>query len=150
MLHWRQKSHFLKEDRMSEQTTRFAPPAAVSAAAHIKSLAQYKAMYEESIKDPDGFWLRMATDLIDWYKAPTKGRYYKWDTSERIIEHRFFEDGKLNLSYNCIDRHLKTWRKNKAAIVWQGEPEDDVRVLTYQDLHREVSKFANVLKSKGV
>ncbi len=135
---------------MSEQTTRFAPPAEVSAAAHIKSLAQYKAMYEESIKDHDGFWLRMATDLIDWYKAPTKGRYYKWDTSERIIEHRFFEDGELNLSYNCIDRHLKTWRKNKAAIIWQGEPEDDVRVLTYQDLHREVSKFANVLKSKGV
>ncbi len=135
---------------MTEQNTRFAPPAAFSAAAHVKSPAQYKAMYEESIKNPDSFWLQMATELIDWYKAPTKGRYYKWDTSERIIEHRWFEDGQLNLSYNCLDRHLKTWRKNKAAIIWQGEPEDEVRILTYQELHREVSKFANVLKSKGV
>jgi len=132
------------------ETKKFAPPAALSAKAHIKSLEAYQAMYDESIDDPDGFWLKMAVETLDWSKAPTKGREYTWDTSERVIEHKFFADGELNLSYNCLDRHLKTWRKNKAAIVWQGEPEDDVKVYTYQDLHREVSKFANVLKSKGV
>jgi acetyl-CoA synthetase len=137
---------------MSEQVEKqsFAPPKALSANAHIKSLKEYQAMYDESINNPDAFWLKMATELVDWFKVPTKGREYTWDTSERIIEHKFFADGELNLSYNCLDRHLKTWRKNKAAIIWQGEPEEDVKVYTYQDLHREVSKFANVLKSKGV
>ena len=135
---------------MSEQKDRFPPPAEFSAKAHVGSLEQYQEMYKESIADPDGFWLKMTTDLLDWFKAPTKGREYTWDTSNRVIEHKWFEDGELNLSYNCIDRHLKTWRKNKAAIIWQGEPEDEVRVLTYQDMHREVSKFANVLKAKGV
>ncbi|MFN2284573.1 MAG: acetate--CoA ligase [Anaerolineae bacterium] len=135
---------------MSEQKDRFPPPAEFSAKAHVKSLEQYQKMYQESITDPDGFWLKMTTDLLDWFKVPTKGREYTWDTRNRVIEHKWFEDGELNLSYNCLDRHLKTWRKNKAAIIWQGEPEDDVRVLTYQDMHREVSKFANVLKAKGV
>ncbi len=137
---------------MSEQleSKLFPPPAAVSVNAYIKSYEQYKAMYDESINDPDGFWLRMATEFVDWFKAPTIGRNYVWDSSERIIYHKFFEDGELNLSYNCLDRHVKTWRKNKAALIWQGEPEDDVKVYTYQDLLREVSKFANVLKSKGV
>ncbi len=137
---------------MSEQleSKLFPPPAEVSANAYIKSYEEYKAMYDESINDPDGFWLRMATEFVDWFKVPTKGRNYVWDSSERIIYHKFFEDGELNLSYNCLDRHVKTWRKNKAAIIWQGEPEEDVKVYTYQDLHREVSKFANVLKSKGV
>jgi len=137
---------------MSEQVEKqsFAPPKALSANAHIKSLAEYQALYDESINNPDAFWLKMATEMVDWFKVPTKGREYTWDTSERVIEHKFFADGELNLSYNCLDRHLKTWRKNKAAIIWQGEPEEDVKVYTYQDLHREVSKFANVLKSKGI
>jgi acetyl-CoA synthetase len=113
-------------------------------------MEQYQEMYQESITDPDGFWLKQTTDLLEWFKVPTKGREYTWDTAGRVIEHKWFEDGELNLSYNCLDRHLNTWRKNKAAIIWQGEPEDDVRVLTYQELHREVSKFANVLKAKGV
>jgi acetyl-CoA synthetase len=128
----------------------FPPPASVSAHAYIKSYEQYKEMYEESINDPDGFWLKAATEFVDWFKAPTIGRNYTWNSRERIIQHKFFEDGELNLSYNCLDRHVKTWRKNKAAIIWQGEPEEDVKVYTYQDLLREVSKFANVLKSKGV
>jgi len=137
---------------MSEQVEKekFAPPAELSANAHVKSPEEYQAMYDESINDPDVFWLKMADEFVDWFKFPTKGREYTWNTSERVIEHKFFADGELNLSYNCLDRHLKTWRKNKAAIIWQGEPEEDVKVYTYQDLHREVSKFANVLKSKGV
>jgi len=110
---------------------------------------QYQQMYDESINDPDKFWLKEA-ETLDWYKKPTKSREYTWDTANQIIDIKWFKDGELNVSYNCLDRHLSTWRKNKAAIIWQGEPEDDVKIYTYQELHREVCKFANVLKSKGV
>jgi len=120
---------------MSEKKDRFVPSAEFSKKAHVSSMEQYQKMYDESINDPDGFWLKQE---------------YTWNTSERVIKHTWFEDGELNLSYNCLDRHLTTANKNKAAIIWQGEPEDDVRVFTYQDMHREVSKFANVLKSKGI
>ncbi|MBD3216501.1 MAG: acetate--CoA ligase [Candidatus Lokiarchaeota archaeon] len=137
-------------DTLMEETRRFPPPESFSEGAHVKSLEQYQEMYEESINDPDGFWLKATKELLTWFKEPTKGREYTWNTRERVIEHKWFEDGELNLSYNCLDRHLETWRKNKAAIIWQGEPEETVRVFTYQDLHREVSKFANVLKSKGI
>lgn len=137
------------EQVTTQETLRFPPPPEFSEKAHIKSLEQYQQMYEESIKDPEGFWLKQA-ETITWFKKPTKAREYTWDTAKGVIEHRWFEDGVLNVSYNCLDRHLTTWRKNKAAIIWQGEPDEDVRVLTYQDLHREVCKFANVLKSKGI
>jgi len=136
-------SSFMAESR------KFPPPPEFSKNAHIKSMEQYLQMYEESIKDPDKFWLREA-EILDWYKKPTKSLEYTWDTAKGIIDTKWFEDGQLNVSYNCLDRHLKTWRKNKAAIIWQGELEEDTRILTYQDLHREVCKFANVLKSKGV
>ncbi len=139
----------MSEQVTTQETLRFPPPPEFSEKAHIKSLEQYQQMYEESIKDPEGFWLKQA-ETITWFKKPTKAREYTWDTAKGIIEHRWFEDGVLNVSYNCLDRHLTTWRKNKAAIIWQGEPEEDVRILTYQELHREVCKFANVLKSKGI
>ena len=134
---------------VGQDRTKFPPPAEFAAHALIGSLEQYQSMYQESIDDPDGFWLKMARTL-DWFKMPTKGREYTWDTENRVIDIKWFEDGQLNVAYNCLDRHLKTWRKNKAAIIWQGEPEEDVRILTYQDLYREVCKFANVLKSKGL
>ena len=132
-----------------EQGKKFPPPVEFSANAHINSMKQYKAMYNESINNSDAFWLKQAK-LIDWFKEPTKAREYIWDTKDRVIDIKWYRDGQLNLSYNCLDRHLTTWRKNKAAIIWQGEPEDETRTFTYQDLHREVSKFANVLKSKGI
>jgi len=132
-----------------EERKKFPPPPEFSAKAHVKSLEQYQQMYDESIKDPDGFWLKQA-ETLDWFQKPMKGLEYTWDTEARKVEIKWFADGKLNVAYNCLDRHLMTWRKNKAAIIWQGEPEGETRVLTYQDLHREVSKFANVLKSKGV
>jgi acetyl-CoA synthetase len=133
----------------AEVGKKFPPPAEFSANAHIKSMKQYKAMYDESINDSDAFWLKQAK-LIDWFKEPTKSREYIWDTQDRVIDLKWYADGQLNLSYNCLDRHLTTWRKNKAAIIWQGEPEDETRTFTYQELHREVCKFANVLKSKGI
>ncbi len=128
---------------------RFPPPPEFSEHALIGSMEEYQEMYERSVNEPDAFWLDQAKTL-DWFKFPTKGREYTWNTEERVIEHKFFEDGVLNVSYNCLDRHINTWRKNKAAIIWQGEPEDDVETYTYYDLYREVNKFANVLKKNGV
>ena len=136
----------------AEQMTeglRFPPPPEFAENALIGSMEQYQEMYDRSVKDPDAFWLDQAQTL-DWVKFPTKGCEYTWNTEDRVIDHKFFEDGMLNVSYNCLDRHVKTWRKNKAAIIWQGEPEDDVVTLTYQDMYREVNKFANVLKKHGV
>jgi acetyl-CoA synthetase len=134
---------------LMEESRRFPPPPELAAKAHVKSFKQYQEMYDRSVKDPDGFWLEQA-NMLDWFKKPTIGRRYTWNSDQRKIEHTWFSDGQLNVSYNCLDRHLKTWRKNKAAIIWQGEPENDTRILTYQEMHREVCKFANVLKGKGI
>ncbi len=134
---------------LMEETRRFPPPSGFSERAHIKSLEQYRQMYEQSIHDPESFWLR-AAEILDWFRKPTKAREYTWNTRQRVIDINWFEDGQLNVSYNCLDRHLRTWRKNKAAIIWQGEPEEASRIFTYQDLHRQVCQFANVLKNKGI
>jgi len=114
--------------------------------AIIKSEEEYRRIYEESIRDPPKWWENHA-DELDWFSKGWK-RVFEWNVDDARFT--WFKGGKLNASYNCLDRHLKTWRKNKAAIIWQGEPESDVRVLTYQQLHSEVCKFANVLKAKGV
>jgi acetyl-CoA synthetase len=127
---------------------KFAPPAAVSAKAHISSMKQYQQMWDQSINEPDKFWLEQAKSLV-WFKEPKKGLEYTWDTKNRKIEHTWFADGQLNVSYNCLDRHLKTAAK-KTAIIWQGEEDKAVRKYTYEQLHKEVCKFANVLKSKGI
>ncbi len=127
---------------------KFAPPASVAAKAHISSMKQYQQMWEQSINDPDKFWLEQAKSLA-WFKEPKKGLEYTWDTKNRKIEHTWFADGQLNVSYNCLDRHLKTAAK-KTAIIWQGEEDKAVRKYTYEQLYKEVCKFANVLKSKGV
>jgi acetyl-CoA synthetase len=129
----------LKEDRV------FAPSAEFSASAHIKSRADYDRIYKQSVQDPEGFWAEIASEL-HWFKP--------WD---KVLEWnepfaQWFVGGQTNISYNCLDRHLSgeaSWRKNKAAIIWEGEPGDQ-RTLTYQQLHREVCKFANVLKGLGV
>ncbi|MCX5759032.1 MAG: AMP-binding protein, partial [Candidatus Hydrogenedentes bacterium] len=133
---------------MTENRT-FAPPADFAAKAHIKSFEQYQKMYDQSINDPDAFWLDQANQL-DWVKQPTKSLEYTWNTDARIIQHSWFADGVLNVSYNCLDRHLKGPNAKKAALIWQGEPEEDSKTVTYEELHREVCKFANILKSLGV
>jgi acetyl-CoA synthetase len=120
----------------------FAPSEEFQAKAHIRSLEEYERLYQEAAKDPEAFWAGIAHEL-HWFKP--------WD---RVLEWelpfaKWFNGGQLNLAYNCLDRHVTTWRKNKAAIVWEGEP-GDTRTLTYQQLLGEVSKFANVLKSLGV
>jgi len=131
------------------ETRRFPPSQALAEKAYISSFQQYQEMYDRSVNDPDGFWLEQA-EMLDWFTKPTKGREYTWDSARRIIEIKWFADGDLNVSYNCLDRHLSTPVRNKVALLWQGEPEEDVRALTYEQVYREVCKFANVLKSKGV
>jgi len=136
-------------DSLMTETRTFPPPANVQATAHIQSMEQYEEMYRRSIEDPDGFWLEQA-ELLHWFKKPTKAREYTWDTAGRTIEHTWFADGELNVSYNCLDRHLGTERENKVALIWQGDEPDEDRQLTYKELHTEVCKFANVLKDLGV
>ena len=126
----------LQEDRI------FPPPPEFSAKAHIKSEAELESLRAEAHADPEAFWARMA-DELHWFK--------KWDT---VLQWdpphaEWFGGGKINISYNCLDRHLATWRRNKAALIWEGEP-GETRTYTYQQLHTEVCKFANVLKHAGV
>jgi acetyl-CoA synthetase len=128
---------------------KFPPSDEVRNHAHVKSFEQYRSMWEKSLKDPAEFWLEQAKTL-SWFKAPTKALEYTWDTKARKVEHTWFADGELNVSYNCLDRHLHTPVENKIAILWQGEEEDKVRKITYKELYLEVCKFANVLKAKGI
>ena len=138
----------ISTDSLMTENRRFPPSAELTARAHA-NLATYKEMYARSVKDPEGFWLEQAKTL-EWSKAPTEAGRHTWDTQARKIEHTWFADGELNVSVNCLDRHLKTSVRTKPAIIWQGEPEEDVRTLTYEELHREVCQFANVLKGLGV
>jgi acetyl-CoA synthetase len=133
---------------MTEERT-FPPSPDMSDKAHCASLEDYEALWKQSVSDPDQFWLEQAKSL-DWYTEPTKALNYTWDTQARKIEHTWFADGTLNVTYNCLDRHLGTARENKVALLWQGEPEDEVIELTYKQLHKEVCKFSNVLKGLGV
>src|SRR3954471_2920585 len=129
------ESH-LKETRV------FKPARSFAKNARIATLAQYQRLYRESIRQPDKFWAREARELLwqqPWKKVVEwKPPFAKW-----------FVGGKLNVAENCLDRHLQGPRRNKAAIIWEGEP-GDKRILTYQQLHREVCRFANVLKRNRV
>jgi len=128
----------------SEQRT-FPPSKEMSEKAHIGSIAEYKKMYKRSVEDPEGFWGEIAEKNISWFK--------KWD---KVVEYDFsrpeikwFSGGRLNASVNCLDRHLTSGRKNKAAIIWEAD-DGSYRTFTYQQLHREVNRFANVLKKHGI
>ena len=112
--------------------------------AHITE-TQYNEMYNRSITDPEGFWAEQATDFLDWYKP--WDNTLNWDYTKGLI--RWFEGGKLNVSYNCIDRHLET-RADQVAIIWEGDNPNEDKKITYKELHQEVSKLSNVLKSRGV
>ena len=136
-------------DSLMNENRTFPPPQNIQANAYVNSMKQYQEMWDASINDPDNFWLEQAKSL-DWFKEPTKALEYTWDTKNRKIEHKWFEDGMLNVSYNCLDRHLGTPIAKKTAIIWQGDSDEDVQKFTYEELHKEVCKFANVLKSKGI
>ena len=125
------------------ETRLFPPSAAFSEKAHVPSIAEYERLYAEAAADPEKFWGEIAGEL-EWFKPWTK----VLDWSEAPFA-KWFVGGQLNLSHNCLDRHLTTARKNKAAIIWEGEP-GEIRTLTYQQLHTQVCRFANVLKARGV
>ncbi len=120
----------------------FNPPENFSRDAHIKSLSQYREMYRESLDNPEGFWGKAAEEL-HWFKKWTRVR--DWNRPFA----KWFLDAQTNLSYNCLDRHLVSGRKDKPAIIWEGEP-GELRIFTYQQLHVQVCKFANALLSLGI
>ena len=122
---------------------KFKPQVEFVKKATFPSLARYKAMHRESITQPDKFWGRLGKEELDWFTEPKKVLQWKEPFA------KWFGGGKLNLSYNCLDRHCQGARRNKAAIIFEGEP-GDVRVITYQQLHDEVCRFANALKGEGV
>ena len=123
----------------------YPPPEAFAARARVKSLDEYRALYERSLREPDAFWAEQA-QRIDWFQPFGKVSEWSFDTAEIA----WFLGGKTNVAHNCIDRHLSGPRKNKAALVWEGDSPHETKTLTYQQLHREVCRFANVLKSHGV
>ena len=111
--------------------------------SHIKSMADLEALRAEASADPEAFWARLAESELHWFKKWDE--VLKWEPPHA----QWFLGGQINISYNCLDRHLSTWRRNKAALIWEGEP-GDTRTLTYQQLHTEICRFANVLKKIGV
>jgi acetyl-CoA synthetase len=129
-------SSILREHRV------FPPPAEFAAQAHVKSLEEYESLYRRSIQDPESFWAEIAREL-HWFTPWT--RVLDWQPPSA----RWFVGGKINLCYNCVDRHALSDKKDKVAILWEGEP-GETRTLTYGELYLEVQKFANVLKGLGV
>jgi acetyl-CoA synthetase len=130
----------LRENRV------FPPPAEFAAKAHVGSMAGYEELYARSVKDPQAFWAEIAKEL-HWFKPWTKVLDWKEDGQEPWA--KWFVGGKFNLSYNCLDRHVRNGKRDKTAILWEGEP-GEVRRLSFGELLKEVSKFANALKSLGI
>jgi len=128
---------------MSEVKT-YPVPTAVAQQAHIDA-ATYQAMYQRSLADPEGFWAEQATSFLDWFEP--------WqtvvDSNLDKGEIGFFRGGKLNVAWNCLDRHLET-RGDQTAIIWEGDNPDESTHITYRDLHERVCRFANALKARGV
>lgn len=129
-------------DSLLRENRVFPPVKEFSAEAHIGSLEQYESMYRRSIEDPNGFWAEAAGEL-DWFQ--------RWSEvqSGDISHAKWFVGGKLNLSHNCVDRHAQGARRDKVALLWEGEP-GEVRRITYRELHEQVQRFANALKSLGI
>ncbi len=121
----------------------YSPSEQFKSKANVSGMEAYKALFDQAKKNSEGFWADLAEEHIHWFK--------RWDTtldSSDAPHYKWFVGGKTNMAYNCLDRHLETWRKNRAAIIWEGEPGDQ-QILTYQELARRVRKFANVLKDLG-
>lgn len=124
------------------ETRIFPPPAEFQAQARVRGMEEFERLCAEAEADPEAWWASQA-ERLHWFR--------KWD---RVLDWnlpfaKWFVGGTTNVAYNCLDRHLSTWRRNKAAIIWEGEP-GEVRTLTYQQLHDEVCRFANVLKKLGI
>ncbi|MBI9078789.1 MAG: acetate--CoA ligase [Pseudodesulfovibrio sp.] len=124
----------------------FQPDTSMQPQAWIRNMDDYEATNQKALDDPEGYWGDRAKELVTWFSDFDSVLEADYDKPE----FKWYSGGKTNVSYNCLDRHLIDGRRNKAALIWQGEPEEDVKVYTYQMLHTEVCRFANVLKKKGV
>ncbi len=127
----------------------FPVPERVREKSYNKSRAEYEKLYKESIENPDKFWAKMANERLTWFTPFDQKKVSSWSFNTKDLHVKWFEGGKLNVSYNCLDRHLAD-KKNKAAIIFEGNDPNDWKVYTYFDMYREVNKFANVLKKLGV
>ena len=130
----------------SDETPVYNPPAAFSAKAHFKSLADYQAMYDRSVNDPEGFWAEQAEQRITWSE--------KWHTVRQYDYHKaeiaWYLGGKLNACYNCVDRHVEAGRGGNTALIWEGNNPSESKVFTYAELQTEVQKAGNALKNLGI
>jgi len=135
-----------KIQSMQREGQIFQPDTSMQSQAWIKNMEDYEETNKKALDDPEGYWGDRAKELITWFSDFDSVLEADYDKPE----FKWFSGGKTNISYNCLDRHLTDGRRNKAALIWQGEPEEDVKVYTYQMLHTEVCRFANVLKKKGV
>jgi len=124
-------------------------PEKIKKMAFISGREAYDKLWKRSVEDPNGFWSEVGKEYVEWFKPFDKVMDYNFDIKKGEIYVKFFEGGKLNVSYNCLDKNLKT-RANKVAIQWEGNEPGEQRALTYKQMHEEVCKFANVLKGLGV
>jgi acetyl-CoA synthetase len=132
-----------EQHAIGKQTARvYLPGEEFVRRAHVQGMAGYEALYRRALEKPEEFWGELAEKELAWFEKWTN--VFEWNTPFA----KWFAGGKLNASYNCLDRHLAGPRRDKAAIVWEGEPGDQ-RVITYAELHRLVCRFANVLKARG-
>ena len=133
---------------MSEEETIqvFKPSKEISSKAYVKDMKKYQEMYDESIKHPDKFWGKIGEEYVSWYQKWKKVCDYNFKTAQI----KWFEGAKLNVSYNCLDRHVENGHGNDLALIWEGNDPSESKKFTYKQLLDEVQKFANVLKSKGV
>ncbi len=127
----------------------FPVPEEIRKRAYISGKEAYETLYRRSLENPDAFWGEIAGQYVDWFKKWDTVEEYNFDVRKGPIFIRYFAGGKLNASYNCLDRHLKT-RGDKAAILWEGNEPTESKAYTYKALHAEVCRFANVLKAQGV
>lgn len=135
-------------DHLLRELRKFPPSSKSALHAHIKNDDEYNQLYRRSLHDSEAFWIEQANTL-QWFEKPTKALEYCWDSEKSHIKHSWFYDGQINVTVNCLDRHLKN-NKDKPAIIWQGEADDEKCVLTFQELHDQVCRFANVLKAHGI
>jgi acetyl-CoA synthetase len=132
-------------EHLGEEGVVIPPPEEFSDSAIIGSVEEYEGLYRRSVEERDAFWLESAAAELEWITEPTKGLQGDFEN----LDYTWFSDGVLNVSANCLDRHLNTWRRTKAAIIWEGD-DGSSRTYTYQQLHYEVCRFANVLRKKGI
>ncbi len=135
-------------DAYSGHAQTYDPPADFSHKAHLKSLDEYRAKYRASIEDPETFWAAQARERIHWFEPFTRVRNVSYASDNVSI--RWYEDGKTNAAYNCLDRHLEARGDNTALIFEPDDPQEAPRHISYQDLHEQVCRFGNVLRSLGV